>query len=136
MDDDEIPNKILHDQWKQLVIEPLSKLDLQSMGKKKKKKGLAVKGAMLVLVIDALDECDKQGDIQRVLRLVADVGALQKIRLRILITSRPESNIRHGFSRFPRGMYQEFILHEISKSVVDSDISIFLNLKFQRFLLE
>ena len=29
-------------------------------------------------------------------------------------------------------MYQEFILHEISKSVVDSDIFIFLNQKFER----
>ena len=123
MEDDEIGNKIPHDQWKQLVIEPLSKLDLRSIG------------ATLVLVIDALDECDKQGDIQRVLRLVADVGALQKIRLRILITSRPESNIRHGFTQFLRGMYQEFILHNISKSVVDRDIFSFLTQKFERLSL-
>ncbi len=102
MDDDEIANKIPHDQWKQLVIEPLSKLDFQSIG------------ATLVLVIDALDECDKQGDIQRVLQLVADIGVLKRIRLRILATSRPESYIRHGFSNFLCGMYQEFILHEIS----------------------
>ena len=105
------------------------------MGGEKKRKRPAVKGARLVLVIDALDECDKQGDIQRVLRLVADVGALQKIRLRILITSRPESNIRHGFLQFLRGMYQEFILHEISRSVVDNDIFVFLKQKFERLPL-
>ncbi len=120
MDDDGIANKILHDQWKQLVVEPLSKLDTHSIR------------VTLVLVIDALDECDKQGDSQRVIRLLADAGALQTIRLRVLISSRPESNIRHGFSHFLRGMYQEFILHEISKSVVDSDIFIFLNQKFER----
>ena len=120
LDDDGIANKILHDQWKQLVVEALSKLDTQSIR------------AMLVLVIDALDECDNQGDIQRVIRLLADAGALQTIRLRILITSRPESNIRHGFSNFLRGMYQEFILHEISKSVVDNDIFIFLDQKLER----
>ena len=53
--DGKIANKIPHDQWKQLVVEPLSKRDPQSIG------------ATLVLVIDALDECDKQGDIQRIL---------------------------------------------------------------------
>ena len=118
MDDDGIANKILHDQWKQLVIEPVSKLDIKPC-------------TTLVLVIDALDECDKQGDILRVLQLLANTGTLQTIRLRVLITSRPEINIRHGFSRFLQGLYQEFILHEIPKSVVDDDIYIFLDHKFE-----
>ena len=120
MDDDGIANKILHDQWKQLVVEPLSKLDTES--------GCVT----LILVIDALDECDKHGDIQRVIRLLSGAGALQTIRLRILITSRPESSIRQNFSHFLRGMYKEFILHEISKSVVDSDIFIFLEQKIRQ----
>ena len=124
LNDDGIANRILHDQWRQLVIEPLSKLDTQSIG------------VMLVLVIDALDECDKQGDIQRVIRILSDSEKLQKIRLRVLITSRPESNIRQDFSHFLCGMYQEFILHEISNSVVDSDISIFFDKKFERLSLQ
>ena len=120
--DDGIANKILHDQWKQLIIEPISKLDIKPVP------------ATLVLVIDALDECDKQGDIRRVLQLLANAGTLQTVRLRVLITSRPEKDIRHGFSQVLRGIYQESILHDISKSTVNNDIYIFLNHKFERTL--
>ena len=122
MDDDGIANKILRDQWKQLVIEPVSKLDIEPVRK------------TLVLVIDALDECDKQGDIWRVLQLLANAGTLQTVRLRVVITSRPEKDIRHGFSEVLRGVYQESILHEISKSTVNNDIYNFLAHKFERTL--
>ena len=123
LDDDGIANKILHDQWKQLVIEPLLKLDTKAVR------------ATLVLVIDALDECDKQGDIQRIIQLLGNTEALRRIRLRVLITSRPEIDIRHGFSHVLRGVYQEFILHDISRSEVDDDIFIFLNHKFEHSIL-
>lgn len=43
-------------------------------------------------------------------------------------------DIRDGFSRILQGVYQEFILHDISRSVVDDDILIFLNYKFERTL--
>ena len=120
LDDDGIANKILQDQWKQLVIEPLSKIETEPVR------------TNLVLVIDALDECDNQSDIQRVIQIFANTGALQTVRIRVLITSRPEIDIRDGFSNFLRGVYQEFILHNISKTVVDNDIFIFLNHKFER----
>ena len=116
----ELPTKILPDQWRQLIVEPLSKLDTQSIR------------ITLIVVIDALDECNKEGDIQRVIRLLAVAEAVQMIWLRILITSRPESNIRLDFSHLLRGTYQEFVLHEISQSVVDSDIFIFFDEKFGR----
>ena len=119
LDDDRIANKILHDQWRQLIIEPLSKLDPKPVY------------TTLVLVIDALGECDKQGDIQRVIQLLANAGELQTVRLRILITSRPESNIRDGFSQFLKGVYQALILHKISKPIVDDDIFTLLNHKFE-----
>ena len=81
LDDDEMANKILHDQWKHLVIELVSNLDIEPAC------------TTLVLVIDALDKCDKQGDIRRVLQLLANSGTLQTVRLRVLITSRPEKDI-------------------------------------------
>ena len=46
--------------------------------------------------------------------------------------SRPETGIRHGFSQVLQGIYQEAILHDTPKSVVDDDIYIFLNHKFER----
>ena len=122
LDDDGIAKKILHDQWKQLVIEPMSKLNITPACRS------------LVLVVDALDECDKQGDIRQVLQLLANPEALRTVRLRVLITSRPETDIRHGFSQFLQGRYQESILHNISKPAVDHDIYVFLNSKFKRTL--
>ncbi len=85
----------------------------------------------MVLVIDALDECGKQGDIWRVLQLLATAGTFRTVRFRVLITSRPETDIRDGFSQFLSGAYQEFILHDISNSVVDHDILIFFSNKFR-----
>ncbi len=122
LDDNGITHKILHDQWKQLVIEPISNLDIEPVR------------TALVLVIDALDECDKQSDIWRVLQLLATAGTLQTVRLRVLITSRPEKDIRDGFTQVLRGVYQESVLHDISKSTVDYDIYNFLNYKFRRTL--
>ena len=120
LDDNGITHKILHDQWKQLVIEPISTLDIEPVR------------TALVLVIDAMDECDKQGDIWRVFQLLATAGTLQTVRLRVLITSRPEKDIRDGFTQVLRGVYQESVLHDISKSTVDYDIYNFLNYKFRR----
>ena len=88
----------------------------------------------LFLVIDALDECDKQGDIRRVLQLLAEARTLQTVRLRVLITSRPETAIRHDFSQILRGVYKKSILHDISESTVNNDIYIVLNHMFQRNL--
>jgi NACHT domain len=116
---DGIVNKILQDRWKELILEPLSKLDAESVR------------ALLILVIDALDECDGETDIQRVLQLLANARVLRSVRFRVLITSRPEIAIRHGFSQVPDGEHQDFIFHDISQSIVDHDIYIFLehNLK-------
>ena len=89
----------------------------------------------MVLVIDALDECGRQDDIWRVLQLLASAGTLPTVQLRVLITSRPEKEIRHGFSQVLRGVYQESILHDISKSTVNNDIYNFFNHRFQHAFL-
>ena len=114
-----IVDKMLKDQWKELILDPLSKLDLKSIR------------TPLILVIDALDECDEESGIQQVIQLLATTRVLQKVWFRIFITSRPEIPIRHGFSQLPEGEHQDFILHNISQYIVDQDIFIFLqhNLK-------
>jgi hypothetical protein len=85
----------------------------------------------LVIVIDALDECDRENDIKRVLQLLASTRDIRTVRFRVLITSRPEIPIRHGFLRIPDGEHQDFVLHDISQSIVDYDISIFLESKLK-----
>jgi hypothetical protein len=52
---------------------------------------------------------------------------LKKVRLRVLITSRPEFPIWYGFCQLPDAEHRDFILHDIEAAIVDHDISIFLD---------
>ena len=45
---------------------------------------------LFVMVIDALDECESEDDIRVILRLLAEARSLKEVRLRVLVTSRPE----------------------------------------------
>ncbi|MCJ1251829.1 hypothetical protein MMC30_009067, partial [Trapelia coarctata] len=110
----DIATQSLGDQWRQVVLGPLSKLSGDSYP------------SSYLLVIDALDECENDEDIRTILKLLAEAQALQTVRLRVLLTSRPEIPIRHGFGQIPETEHQDFVLHHISPSMVDHDITIFL----------
>jgi hypothetical protein len=81
---------------------------------------------LYVLVIDALDECNDEDDIRIILYLLAEVRSLERVRIRVFLTSRPEIPIRYGFCQIPDQEYQDFVLHNISPSIIDHDITIFL----------
>jgi hypothetical protein len=104
----------LRDQWRELIIGPLSQLEAGSLP------------SPLIIVVDALDECDRESDIKHVLQLLADTRGLDPVRLRVLVTSRPEIPIRDSFSRFPDDKHHDLVLHNIIEFVVDRDISVFL----------
>jgi hypothetical protein len=74
-----------------------------------------------VLVIDALDECDDEYDIAVILQLLSQVNA--SVRLRVFVTSRPETPIRYGFNKISVTSHQDCVLHEISNQIVNHDIS-------------
>lgn len=109
-----IATQSLRDQWRQLVLGPLSKLHGNSCQ------------SSYILVVDALDECDDDNNIRTVLQLLAEARSLRTVQLRIFITSRPEIPIRHGFYQMPEAGHQDFVLHNISPPIVDHDITIFL----------
>ncbi|SLM33335.1 P-loop containing nucleoside triphosphate hydrolase [Lasallia pustulata] len=108
----DIATQSLGDQWRQVVLGPLSKLSGDSYP------------SSYILVIDALDECDNDDDIQTILKLLAEAQTFQTIRLRVLLTSRPEIPIRHGFYQIPEAEHQSFVLHHISPSIIDHDITL------------
>ena len=109
-----IASQSLSDQWHELVLRPLSKLD---------GKGCQ---SLYILVVDALDECDDENNIRILLYLLAEARSLVSVRLRVFLTSRPEVPIRYGFCQIPDAEHQDFVLHNISPSIVDHDISVFL----------
>jgi len=111
----DIWNQRLSEQWKYLILDPLKNAPAQSI--------------QLVIVIDALDECDSTDDIQLILKLLAQAKCLETIRLRVLVTSRPETPILLGFRNLPGEVYQGFVLHNIPPPTVNHDISIFFRRK-------
>jgi NACHT domain len=117
----DIANKGLHDQWHQLILQPLSKLDNN------------FPHSPLILVVDALDECDDENNIRAIVQLLAEARSLRNVRLRVFITSRPEIPIRHEFYHMPEIQHYDFVLHNISRSIIDHDISIFLEHNFKNF---
>jgi hypothetical protein len=113
--DSTIGRKSLTDQWKQLILQPLLILEESLL--------LSV---VLVVVIDALDECEGHGDISEILRLLIQVKDLKLIRVRVFITSRPETPIRLGFHNMPEIVHHDLMLHSIPRSVIEHDIALFL----------
>ncbi|RMZ92596.1 hypothetical protein DV736_g166, partial [Chaetothyriales sp. CBS 134916] len=109
-----IVERVLRDQWRELIVAPLSQLEADSVK------------PHIIIVVDALDECEKESDIGQVLQLLADTEDLDRGHIRILITSRPEIPIQHGFKQLSDSSYQGFVLHSVSDEVVDRDICRFL----------
>jgi len=99
------------EQWNQLILNPLKNAPTQSI--------------QLVVVIDALDECDSMEDIQLILQLLEEAKDLAAVRIKIFLTSRPEVHIFDGFRQLSGEAYQDFILHHISLDTVNRDISTF-----------
>ena len=105
----------LSDQWEKLIFQPLSRLE-----------STQIQSPTMLFVIDALDECERQDDIRLILRLLAKARDLARIHLRVFVTSRPEFPILCEFRDIPTDAHQDFILHNISQSIVEHDISIFV----------
>ena len=114
-EDSAISHKALKDQFKKLILQPL-------LGIKQARSRALVR----VIVIDALDECEREADIRAILQLLAQTRDVPPVPLRIVVTSRPELHIRMGFREMPNGTYQDLVLHEVPRSTIEHDIRLFL----------
>jgi hypothetical protein len=112
-----ITGKPLKEQFEKLILEPLGNLK-NSPGNIKK----------IVIVIDALDECERDNDIKLVIHLLSQAKTVSSVRFKAFVTSRPEWPIRLGFNDI-RGKYQDLALHEIPRPVIKDDITVFLDYK-------
>ncbi|KAJ0413320.1 putative wd40 protein [Aspergillus carlsbadensis] len=113
-DDPGISMKPFKEQFEQLIYKPLCQIQRQ--------------GSPLVVVIDALDECDGENDIRIILQQLPRAHEPRSVSLRFFITSRPELPVRLGFQA-AEGSYQDLILHEIPAPVIQNDLSLFLEYK-------
>ncbi|KAJ5225252.1 hypothetical protein N7468_006477 [Penicillium chermesinum] len=113
-----IAERAMKVQFEKILIEPLKKLDAS---------GTLKDTISVVLVVDALDECDGDKDIRWIIQLLPQLNKLRVIRLRVFLTSRPELPLRLGFRDLAEEDHQDLILHEIPKPIISHDISLFLN---------
>ncbi|CAF9928466.1 MAG: hypothetical protein HETSPECPRED_006848 [Heterodermia speciosa] len=74
---------------------------------------------------DALDEFENQNDIRGVIELFARAKGLGQGRLRVFMTSRQKNPIRLGFVKIPEDYHCDFVLHNVSPSLVNQDVSTF-----------
>ncbi|KAK4103867.1 hypothetical protein N658DRAFT_465551, partial [Parathielavia hyrcaniae] len=103
----------LYDQWERLILQPLAQLSKEAFPHP------------LVIVVDALDECDNNDDVSLLIRCLAAAAAVQRVDLRIFVTSRPDQPINIGFSDISTDTHQDFILHDIEQSIVDQDLAVY-----------
>ncbi|KAI9767392.1 MAG: hypothetical protein M1839_004511, partial [Geoglossum umbratile] len=108
-----ISERALKNQFEKLILHPLLEMaPSQTLA--------------CIVVIDALDECEREGDIRVILQLLARAKDIKSVSLRILVTSRPELPIRLGFKQMLDGTYQDLVLHEVPKGTIEQDIRLFL----------
>ncbi|KAI5855157.1 WD40-repeat-containing domain protein [Tricharina praecox] len=107
--------KVLREQWKHLILEPLSQMS-----------GGSPQLQSVIIVVDALDECDNEKDTGLILELISQARSVSSVRLLVFVTSRPETPIRHQFEAISQDIHRDFILHSISNPIVNHDILVFL----------
>ncbi|KAJ5130731.1 uncharacterized protein N7515_006770, partial [Penicillium bovifimosum] len=115
-DDGSISDKSLKVQFEKLLQEPLLGLkpDQFSGGAR-----------TLVIVIDALDECEHEKDIRDLLQLLPQVTQAGPLRLRFFLTSRPDLTENY-FKEWQEKDRRHMALHEIPLEITAGDIKIFL----------
>ncbi|KAK6831768.1 hypothetical protein RU639_003000 [Aspergillus parasiticus] len=95
-ENDDIATTRIEDQWHELILQPLR--DLQDR---------MLSCPTVVLVIDALDECQDRdsggANIGTILRKFGELKGLKALKVRVLITSRPSDEIQYRFGDLSAG---------------------------------
>jgi type II secretory pathway predicted ATPase ExeA len=95
--DPNISSRNLSEQFNKLLLQPLGRLRSN-------------RPTTIMMVIDALDECDREDDMQ-IIRLLLTLQDYESVRLRIFLTSRPDLPIRLGFKQ--NNNHKDVVLHEL-----------------------
>jgi NACHT domain len=117
-----VDDETVKEKFEKLILEPLRKVD----------KGPKTSLRTLVIVIDALDECDQENDVADIIDLLLKTKQSLSIQLKFFVTSRPEVPIRNKFDDIG-GFHDDVALHEVPGSVIKDDISLFLKHSLEEF---
>lgn len=116
-----ISDKTLSKQFEELLQKPLQKC-----------KSLP---PVIVVVLDALDECDDQANAAKIIEILPSIEKVSSTCFKVLVSSRPECHLRRSFAQLDC-KYNEIFLHEALHEVADEevrhDISVFLESQLGR----
>lgn len=112
--DPDVAYSSIGNQWEQLIAAPLRRVSRSATG-------------TVVVVLDALDECDEAGCMDILRSILSAPSARAPLALKFFITSRPEAHIRSVFKQTQEtGLLQRCILHNVDASIVSTDIRLYL----------
>lgn len=114
-DNPSIGDKMLSKQFEKLILEPLQSC-----------KSLP---PVIVVVLDALDECEDQASAARIIELLPSIENLSSTCFKVLVASRPECHLRTSFAQLECKYHEIFLyeaLHEVADEDIRKDISVFL----------
>lgn len=119
-----ISQKALATQFKELILRPIQGVSANSTSTN-----------LIIIVIDALDECKSEDDIGTILALFNHWRDLNPISLRLFITSRPDLPIRIGFEEMSVELYRTEALHDVPAAEIKHDLNLFLQYQFEKIRL-
>ncbi|KAL9582972.1 MAG: hypothetical protein Q9212_002981, partial [Teloschistes hypoglaucus] len=113
-------DKALGEQFDKLIYEPLCQVALTTVG-----------SPTFIVVVDALDECEKEKDVKAIIDLWSRLAHLTTVRLKLFLTSRPELPIQLGFDEISAAIHQDMVLQDaVPHATIQQDISTFLKAEF------
>ncbi|TDL18320.1 hypothetical protein BD410DRAFT_793366 [Rickenella mellea] len=87
----------------------------------------------IVVVLDALDECENQETAAEIVRLLITKIHDANLPIKFFITSRPEIELRSMFTSSQTSpATRAVVLHEISESIVQDDLQLYLRMSLER----
>jgi len=105
-------------QFENLLLEPMRALPSSALPEQ------------IFIVVDALDECEDDQQIQTLLRLLKQIEDITTARIQIMVTSRPDISLIRGFGDMPESLLQDVRLEEAQTTSIKSDLGIFFDHEF------
>lgn len=115
--DRSIPSKAMGIQFKRLIIEPLSDVQLGDEVRR------------LIVIIDALDECGDGKHVPGLLKLLVQAKQTGNVQLRLFITSRPDFHPNEGFSEVADESTL-LVLDEADPTALKRDLESYIGFRF------
>ena len=115
-------NKSLGEQFEKLIYQPLQTLNIAPGG-----------CPTLIVVVDALDECEDHAKIDALLQLWSRLSQITTVSIKLFLASRPDQPIRLGFKRMSADAHRDMVLQdEVPRTTIQHDISAFLRDAFAK----